>query len=213
METNQAIVIAVIGLLGVVVGGFLSLLAGVVVKRREHFFSIQSKIIDRRIIAHEYALSVAAQLRETVLADGIGEDGEVNRYPGIMSSDEILRSWIGSSVQPTSKHFPWLDISVVRHLNLIQDYLISLVKSIEDVQPEDYPRVGVIVRDDFIRLSHGLEVASLDYIAKGVYGKITNTAKEHHKFQRVRSESEIKSMRLFTRWEEISSIIEQGKLK
>jgi hypothetical protein len=107
---------AVFGLLGAVGGGVLSFLAALVLRRRDFNLQVWTKLLERRIAAHENVIAVATEMRVMVALGGTDEGGEVRRAPQVLLSKEEFERWFTRFTQLTQEGTSWLTTETKRDL-------------------------------------------------------------------------------------------------
>jgi hypothetical protein len=148
---------AVFALLGALGGGPLSFLGSWLIRKRDYDLQLWERLLERRINAHESVIQTALEMRVMVPLGGIDADGGVLRTPNVLQSKEIFETWFQRATDQTAAGSTWLTIGAKRELNYVQDYLVTLYMHLGKVPSEAYANVGVIVREDFIKLSSDLE--------------------------------------------------------
>jgi hypothetical protein len=179
---------AIFALAGAVGGGIFSFIGALLLKNREFSLAVSSKILDRRIDAHEKVIALAVEMRVMVGLGGFTESGEVRRSPQIMRSRETFEDWFTRFTQLSMKGTSWLSTSSKREVNFIQDYLITLHIYLENVPSERFLDLGEVIRQDFVDLSASLEKKAFQFFQKGIRQLEPDNLDEWHKYERSETE-------------------------
>lgn len=182
---NASAIFALVGALG---GGFLSFFGSLLLKKREFSLATSSKILDRRIDAHEKIMLLASEMRVMVTLGGIEELGEIRRSPQIMTSREEFEGWFARFTRLSMEGTSWLSISTKREVNLVQDYLVTLHGYLNKVPSEQFVDLGAMIRQDFIDLSASLEKKAFLFFQKGIHKLKPDSLDEWHKYERSETE-------------------------
>jgi len=185
VDENASAIFALAGALG---GGVLSFIGALLLKKREFSLAVSSKILDRRIDAHEKVIALATEMRVMVGLGGVTESGEVRRSPQIMMSRETFEDWFTRFTQLSMEGTSWLSTSTKREVNFVQDYLITLHLYLENVPSERFQGLGEMIRQDFIDLSASLEKKAFLFFQKGIRKLQPDNLDEWHKYDRSETE-------------------------
>ena len=181
LNTNAS---AIFGLLGAISGGTLSLIASLILKRRELNYQIRSKLVDRQIAAHERVLKLAQDMRVMVSSGAFDEAGEVERWPNLLQSREVFESWFTVFTQEQVGSSSWLTTAAKREVGFVQDYLVTLYTHLMGVPSESYPHLARLIRQDFIDLSSSLEKVVFGFFEKGIHRLQPDSLSLWHKYKR-----------------------------
>ncbi len=198
---------AVFGVGGALGGALLSYVAAFMLRKRDYRLRVWEKLFDRRIAAHESVISVATELRVMVGVGGVDVHNEVRRAPEIMRSRETFEEWFAHFSRIGLGATTWLNISTRRELNLIQDYLVTLHLQLEGVLTDKFPKVGELIRPDFINLSSSLEKAAYSFFERDIHRLRLTSLKDHHKYPPGETERRLASTELLTKAHEIRLLI------
>jgi len=193
IDENASAIFALAGALG---GGVLSFIGALLLKKREFSLAVSSKILDRRIDAHEKLIALATEMRVMVGLGGVTESDEVRRSPQIMMSRETLEDWFTRFTQLSMDGTSWLSTSTKREVNFVQDYLITLHLYLENVPSERFLDLGEMIRQDFIDLSASLEKNAFLFFQKGIRKLQPDNLDEWHKYERSETERRLRATSL-----------------
>jgi hypothetical protein len=171
----------IIGLIGVAIGGLISLLTGVVTSLKEYKFRITEKLVDKRISAHEDIMSIAQQLRTSVSSDRLDSDGYFATYPIIFHNKETFDDYRFDFHGLYNPNIHWLGSKVNKELNYIQDYIENLAVICANVPSEKYPQIGLLVKHDIIEMAQNLQELTMLFFQKSA-GSFKSEKKAHHKY-------------------------------
>lgn len=201
IDENASAIFALAGALG---GGLLSFIGALLLKKREFSLAVSSKILDRRIDAHEKVIALATEMRVMVGLGGVTESGEVRRSPQIMMSRETFEDWFTRFTKLSMEGTSWLSTSTKREVNFVQDYLITLHLYLENVPSERFLDLGEIIRQDFIDLSASLEKKAFLFFQKGIRKLQPDNLDEWHKYERSETERRLHATSLLLKHAEFT---------
>jgi hypothetical protein len=197
---------AVFALLGAAGGGFLSFLGTWLLRKREYDLHLWEKLLDRRISAHEAVIQTALELRGMVPLGGVDRQGEALRAPSLLRSKEVFEAWFQQATARTGPGTTWLTVEAKRELNYLQDYLLTLYMHLGRVPSASYPTVGVIVRDDFIKLSGDLEKCAFRFFESDIHRLEAADLRSWHKYPLEETQRRLKETNLIQRCDEIAAL-------
>jgi hypothetical protein len=197
---------AVFALLGAAGGGFFSFLGSWLLRKREYDLRLWEKLLDRRVSAHEAVILTALEMRGVVPSGRVDKQGEAIRAPTVLQSKEIFEDWFQRAQNRTAAGTTWLTIMAKRELNFLQDYLLTLYMHLQKVPSSLYPLVGVIVKDDFIKLSGQLEKCAFDFFESDIHRLKAADLHSWHKYPREETQRRLKETNLISRCEEIAAL-------
>jgi len=193
IDENASAIFALAGALG---GGILSFIGALLLKKQEFSLAVSSKILNRRIDAHEKVIALATEMRVMVALGGVTESGEVRRSPQIMMSRETFEDWFTRFTQLCMEGTSWLSTSTKREVNFVQDYLITLHLYLMNVPSERFLDLGEMIRQDFIDLSASLEKKAFLFFQKGIRKLQPDNLDEWHKYERSETERRLNATAL-----------------
>jgi len=197
---------AVFVLLGTIFGALLSFAGTWLLKKRELKLRLQEKVLDYRIDAHEQVIELANTLRAMYSLGYSESEGELARSPYMLQSPQRFDEWREYAFRVYSRSTTWLSTEVTRELNLLQDYMVNLAEVLNHVRPEDYPKIGAIVRYDLIGFSSNIEKLSFLFFSKDLGRLKLNDLEKWHKYPPEKTEAKLKATSLFTRRSDIEDI-------
>jgi hypothetical protein len=204
ISNNTSAIFALLGALG---GSLFSFLTSWLIKKREYNLRLWDKLLERRIKAHENVLTIAVEMRVMVAMGAPDKNGEAPRSPQVLLSKDEFEGWFRHFTQLSMEGTTWLTTAAKRELNFVQDYLVSLHHNLTGVQSDKYPRVGEVIRQDFIDLSSALEKKAFEFFEREVRQLRLANLKEWHKYKRPETEMRLKKTILLSQWEKIGRII------
>jgi hypothetical protein len=199
---------ALIGVSGVVIGAFITFLASWALRKRDYDLRLWDKLIDRRIDAHERLINHAHEMRVMIARNGLDEDGEVLRYPQVLSSRDAFEDWFANTIRSISFASTWLSTPAKREANFLQDYLVTLHINLRSVPGDRFPDVGLIVRRDFIDMSSNLERISFVFFDRDVRKLRLSNLNDWHKYPRQQTEKRLNETNLLRQWADVSRLAE-----
>lgn len=175
---------ALFAILGTLSGGVVTYMGSWALSGREYNLRLWDKLLERRMKAHENLISSALQMR--VMASlGIADNlGDIRRFPEIFISKDSFEDWFQRFTYLNNEYSTCLSIKAKRELYFFQDYLINLHAFLKQVPTENYPKVGEILRQDFIDLSVQLEKSSYAFFKKDFRKLKIGNIEEHHKYKK-----------------------------
>ena len=181
LAANASAMFALAGALG---GGILSFVGALLLKRREFNLAMSAKLLERRISAHERVMALAIEMRVMTALGGESDTGEIRRAPQIMMSREVFEDWFTRFTQLCMEGTSWLSTETKREVNLVQDYLVTLHMYLQGVSSGDFPRLGEIIRQDFVDLSSSLERRAFRFFERGIRKLRLDDLQKWHKYER-----------------------------
>lgn len=192
-----------IGIIGLIIGSILTFFFSSNLKSKETKLKISEKLIDKRIDAHEQVLKLAKIMRSSHTENQFNSAKELITYPLIFLNEDNYRDWRANYLLVTNEYSHWLSISVLNELFYIQDYIVNLDKTLENVHEENYKSLGIILKMDFIEMSTNLEKEVVKYFEKG-WENLSVKKKGDYKLPKNVSYSRLKNSNFSKRYLEIS---------
>lgn len=134
---------------------------------------------------------------------GVDEKGELLRAPGVLISKDVFENWFGQATNGTGTLSTWLNIDSKRELNFFQDYMATLHAYLAHVPSEQYPKAGVIIRDDFVQLSSQLEKQALAFFEDDAFRLKLADLRQWNKYARSKTEARMNATHLLQRRQDI----------
>jgi hypothetical protein len=198
---------AVFALLGAAGGGLLSFLGSWFLRKREYDLKLWEKLLEHRIRAHESVIQNALEMRVMVpLGGGIDVNGEILRCPNVLRSKEAFETWFHHAFGRTGAGSTWLCTSAKRELNYVQDYFATLYMHLRGIPSESYPQVGVIVRDDFIKLSSDLEREAFSFFESDIRRLKVGDLRSWHKHPLKETQRRLNETRLLQHAKDVAAL-------
>lgn len=208
MDTEQEIVLisSFIGMAGVLLGVSLTSFVNWKLKTKEARLRILEKVYEKRLQAYEDILNISRLLRTTISTKTIDGDGNVITFSGLVSSREMFDQFQGRFYELVNFNTHWLDIELFRELNFIQDYLGNVDILLKNTADENFPKVAIVLKQDFINLAADLEVEALKFFEKDIQKIKVKASREHHKYKKTETQKRLLNTELFKKWEELRKI-------
>lgn len=199
---------AVFALIGALAGAGISVIGTLLVNEKDLKLRLKEKVINHRIDAHEKVIQLSKSFRTMVSLGKADENGELMRYPAIMTSIETFDAWHLYFYEVTSSGSTWLSTEVTRELNFFQDYIINLREYLRGVKNEDNVKeIGAILRPDFISFSDRIEKIAFKYFERDLMRMSLGDLGQWHKFPMDVTKKRFESTTLFIEREKINSLI------
>lgn len=124
-----------------------------------------------------------------------------------MLSYESFDDFLLKFSQAGAESSTWLSTGVTRELNFVQDYFVNLYEFLRDVQPDKFPEIGQIIRQDFIDFSSSLEKLAFDFFAKDLTKIRLNDLSQWHKYPLKTTQKRLNETAFLKNRDEILKII------
>jgi len=198
---------AIFALLGTLAGATLTFVGTWILQSQEARNRLLEKVLDKRIQAHEKVIELSKLLRQITSLGYAEKDGELARTPVIMLSHESFDDFLLKFSQAGAESSTWLSTGVTRELNFVQDYFVNLYEFLRDVQPDKFPEIGRIIRQDFIDFSSSLEKLAFDFFAKDLTKMRLNDLSQWHKYPLKTTQKRLNETAFLKNRDEILKII------
>ncbi|MFA5297604.1 MAG: hypothetical protein WC389_05285 [Lutibacter sp.] len=193
----------IIGIIGLIIGSILTFIFSSNLKSKETKLKISEKLIDKRIDAHEQVLKLAKLMRSSHTENQFNSAKELITYPLIFLTEDNYRDWRQNYFLITNEYSHWLSISVLNELYYIQDYIVNLDKTLENVPEDNYKAIGIILKMDFIQMSTNLEKQVVEYFERG-WSNLSIKKKGNYKLPKNESLKRLEKSNFTKRYLEIS---------
>jgi len=184
VELLQANLAALFALIGVLLGGLVSYLAGLSLSKRDLKLRLREKILDKRINAHERVNELSKSLRTMVNLGIVDAEGDLVRIPRFLVTKQEFReyqAWFSSLLGQNST---WLSMELTRELNLVQDYFVNLDLLLRNAQDKALPSIGNLIREDFVAFSGETERLAYSFFEKYLEKLKLSSLSEWYKYPR-----------------------------
>lgn len=199
---------AIFAILGTLVGAALTFLGTWFLQSQQAKQRLLEKVLDRRIQAHENVIELSKLLR-IMFSLGYSEaDGELSRAPSVMESPESFNDFLSRFSHVGADSSTWLSTEVTREFNFVQDYLVNLYEFLKNSSSDKFPKVGRLVRQDFIDFSASLEKLAFNYFSKDLTRMKMNDLTKWHKYPKETTIERLNKTMLFKNREEIRKILD-----
>ncbi|MBI0397796.1 hypothetical protein [Cyclobacterium marinum] len=169
-------------LIGVIIGAIVTTITSWKLKTKETKLRLIEKIFERKIIAHEEILSISQKLKNMIPTYEEDDNLNIKAYPAILKDRDSLDSFLYQFSINTNRNSHWADNSILKELYYIQDYFANLEMFLKNKNVEIYPKIGEILRLDFVELASGLEKIALVFFEKDIYKLNKHHSSGHHKY-------------------------------
>ena len=185
-EFINSIIIAAIGLFGVVLGVVVSNIISWKLKSKESRLRIKEKIFDRRLKAHEEILEITKLLRTMVSSHEIDQKSYFITYPGVLSSKKDFENFIWKFHNAVNFNSHWLEWELRKEIFYAQDYIQNVQKHLNEIPDEKIIEYAKLLKTDFKSLADILEEKTINFLLIDIH-KI-NIDPKNRKFQYSTSE-------------------------
>ena len=209
---NDILLASLIGFSGVIIGTVITSVISIKIKSKETKLRILEKVFDKRIEAHENMLFLIKNIRSVISTGKADSESNLISFPSSMTSKEDLDKFTNEVFIAFHKNAHWLNTNLEREFWFVLDYLISLSNIIQGAKNSDFPRIGIIVKQDFIDLATSLENITFDFFRKDIYEMKINKHDEWHKYPKKETYSRFNKTNLVTKRSEIDKIIENNNV-
>lgn len=208
---SEQIIVGIIAAVSALLGVFISQQYELRIRKKDLYFRLWEKVLDRRIQSHEQITQLAKSLRQMHLLGYDEENGEVIRTPVILTSMEEFEKWFSYFSQTIALSSTWLSIEVTRELNLFQDYVINLYRYINQINPDALPKLGNILRDDFIQFSNRIEKLSFEFFSQDLSKLQLNDLRKWHKYRIEETQEKLMTTILFSKSKELEVLLSNNQ--
>jgi hypothetical protein len=133
------------------------------------------------------------------------QNEEPERYPSIMCSKQSFDNWFSIFAFTLEENYCWLSSDAKREVFYIQDYFYTLYNCLSDIHSDSYPRIGVLLREDFIDLSVELEKKGYSFFCTELNKLKLPNINDPHKYPQDITHSRLQKTKLLANCEKISS--------
>lgn len=198
---EKELLIGLLPLIGVVIGFVLTTLGNIFTKHKETKLKIIEKFIDKRLEAFEKLNTFINDLRAVDKYD-ITPTNEMRRYPIAFNAKENLTQ-LHLNLVALLSYSIWYSSELIKELNFVQDYFVTLQESIQDIPNENMKTVGMIFWTDFISLSSNLDKMNKEFFIEEIANLKYEPSKTWHKYKQPETEKRLQSMKLMQSYEKI----------
>lgn len=198
---------AVFGLLGAVVVGVTGFLSAWYLKKREYDLRVWETLIDRRIKAHDQLMQVAKEMQVVTPLAGVEPGGGLRRAPAVLMSRQVYLDWARATPVRLVGQMAWLSREPKREASFVQDYLVNLNSLIARVPDGNLPKVGEILRQDFVDIANSLEKTTHRFYRTDVLALKAGDLDEWHKYPRSQAEARLDETLLRRRFADLEALV------
>lgn len=148
-EFINSMIIAGIGLAGVILGVVISNLVTWKLKSKESRLRIKEKFFDKRLKAHEDFLEITKLLRTTVSTHETDGEAHFITYPGVLSSKATFEDFLFKFHNATNYNSHWFEEKLRKEIFFTQDYLQNVQLHLNEIPEGNCIEYGKILKTDF----------------------------------------------------------------
>jgi hypothetical protein len=206
IDFYRIILPSLFGVFGILIGSIITAIFNFKLKKKEVQLRLAEKIFDRRISAYEDLLEIIKLLQSTISIDKIDENSNLLTYPGILENKETFEGLLGVFWNKLIRNSHWLNINLLREMNFVQDYLYSLKNILIEKNETLYPKIGLIIKPDFIELADNLEKLVMIFFEKEMYCLDFKSNIEYHKYKIKETNRRLSETQLMKQYDNIKNI-------
>lgn len=171
-----------IGLLGVIIGVVVTSIISFKIKTKETKLRLIEKVFDKRMTAHESILILIKKIRSVLSTNQIDERNYVITFPQSMTDKLSFENFSNDASIIINQNNHWLNVGLERELGFFIDYISSLNMTLKDATDNNFPLIGLIVKQDFIDIASKLDDITFEFFRKDIYNMDINKHNEWHKY-------------------------------
>jgi len=160
------ILTALIGILGVIIGGVLTFFLNKNLKKDETKLKLIEKLIDRRFEAIDEVFEISKLMKTTVNAEVISYPDKFGTYVAILDSLKVYVDFKFKFYNLYNKSSHFLPIELKNELFLIQEYIFNLDRIALEIPDKRFYEIGLELKGDFLKFSNKLEKLCLNFLEK-----------------------------------------------
>jgi hypothetical protein len=209
---SLSILIALISLVGVIIGGSITIIGNLFIKRQERLAQISKLIAEKRLGAYEEVIS---SVRFASFGMGEMEDGKYFKQPLILNDLDSYNQWSAEYIIMCRRVTHLIDRDLDRNLWVLKNYLVYLSETLNHFtdangkysDPGKAKLLGAIVYDDFIQLTSAILEEAGKFFNKSIFhSQFTPAAIGSENYNLPKS---FQKLALFSKREEINQLIRQ----
>lgn len=206
IEFINSLIIAGIGLTGVILGAVISNIITWKLKSKESRLRIKEKIFDRRLKAHEDFLEITKLLRTTVSTHEMDDETYFITYPGMLSSKEIFKDFLFKFHNIANYNSHWFEEKLRKEIFFTQDYLQNVQLHLNDIPEENCIDYAKILKTDFKDLADSLEEKTVDFLLIDIHR--INIKPNNREFQYSKNEikKKLNETKIMKSWNDIQAL-------
>ncbi len=188
MESFVTLIQPFSGLVGVILGGVLSLFVQNSLYKNQARIRIIEKVYDKRLNAYEKLYVQIKNLRtmKPIYWDYSRADEEkLIRIPVIISDEESFNEYLSAINEAYHEYSHWYSTELNREYYYLQDYLLNLKEVFDNIPIEGRIEFGNDIRSDIIEIGSRFDSIFQDFYSNQIY-KLDKESKlpERHKLQK-----------------------------
>jgi hypothetical protein len=168
------ILIALLSLVGVIVGSTLTTLGSYIQKRQERKAQLHKLLVEKRIAAYE---DILANIKWCIIAVGIWRDGEFVKYPQVFTNSDQFNQWYVNFAMITDRTSHLVNRELANKIHIFNNYLVNLNNRLDYFRDEhgqfhDNEKVqmfGALLYEDFRKLTSDIIEEASKFFSSGIY--------------------------------------------
>ncbi|MCT8341264.1 hypothetical protein MG296_14450 [Flavobacteriaceae bacterium TK19130] len=203
-EFTQSLVVAGMGLLGVLLGVIISNIITWKLKSKESRLRIKEKIFDRRLKAHEDFLEITKLLRTTVSTHETDGETYFITYPGMLSTKEMFETFLYKFHNAANYNSHWFEEKLRKEIYFTQDYLQNVQLHLNDIPEENCIEYAKILKTDFKELADSLEEKTIDFLMIDIHKINVNSRNRNFQYSLTERKKRLNETQIIKRWNDIN---------
>jgi hypothetical protein len=205
-QLMNSLLIAGIGLLGVILGIITSNIISWKLKSKESRLRILEKIFDKRLNAHEEFLSIPKLMRTTVSSQEIDEKNYFITYPIILDTKENIENFSFKFYESTNFCSHWFEENLRKEIFFAQDYFQNVTRILKEIPEENCQEFAKIIKTDFKEIADNLEEKILDFLLIDIHKINLNPKNRNFTYSKKMKKERLENSKLITKWEKIQAL-------
>ena len=205
-ELLNSLLIAGIGLLGVILGIITSNIITWKLKSKESRLRILEKIFDKRLNAHEEFLSIPKLMRTTISDQETDERNYFITYPAILDTKENFENFSFKFYQSTNFCSHWFEENLRKEIFFAQDYFQNVTLILKEIPEKNCQEFAKIIKSDFKEIADNLEEKILDFLLIDIHKINLNSKNRNFEYSKKVKKERLESTKLIAKWNEIQAL-------
>ncbi len=202
----NSLIIAGIGLLGVILGVIISNLVTWKLKSKESRLRILEKLFDKRLKAHEEFLEIPKMMRTTISNQEIDEAEYFVTYPFILDTKETFEDFSFKFYNATNFSSHWFEEELRKEIFFAQDYFQNLKKQLSEIPEKNCHEFAKIVKPDIKEIADILEEKTLDFLLIDIHKMNLKSKNRNFEYSDRTKKERLHKMKLMTDWDKIKAL-------
>ncbi|GHC65527.1 hypothetical protein [Ulvibacter litoralis] len=205
-EFINSLIIAGIGLTGVILGVIISNIITWKLKSKESRLRIKEKIFDRRLKAHEDFLQITKLLRTTVSTNETDDETYFITYPGMLSSKAMFEDFLYKFHNAANYNSHWFEEKLRKEIFFTQDYLQNVQIHLKDIPDENCIEYAKILKTDFKELADLLEEKTIDFLLIDIHKINVNPKNREFQYSMDEIKKKLNETQIIKSWNDIKAL-------